>query len=222
MKFKRKTTLPKIAKTKKVRGRLKETELSARGRAKDVMDASQVCILSGSQQGRDVENRESGLNAKLSNLFVSVVDKNNQPLMPTTCSRAKRWIKSKKATGFWKRGIYCVRLNQEPSDRKFQQIVVGIDPGSKREGFTVKSKAHTFLNIQANAVTWVKESMDVRRTLRRTRRNRNTPCRQPRFNNKRKTNFLPPSTKARWQWKLRIVNWLKKILSNYRFYCRGY
>ena len=45
--------------------------------------------------------------------------------------------------------------------------------------------------------------------MRRTRRGRNTPCRKPRFN--RAKGGLPPSTKARWQWKLRICNWLSKM-----------
>src|SRR3989304_6382340 len=74
-------------------------------------------------------------------VFVPVVDSNQNPLMPTTPSRARKWIKSGKATPFWKKGVFCVRLNQEPSARNMQDIAVGVDPGSKREGFTVKSKA---------------------------------------------------------------------------------
>jgi hypothetical protein len=208
---KRETTLPKIRGHKKSMGRLKETELPARGRAKDVVDASQVINLSGFQCGRDVENRESGLTANLSNLFVPVVDKLNKPLMPTTCSRAKRWIKDGKATGFWKRGIYCVRLNVEPSSRKMQQIVVGIDTGSKKEAFTIKSRAHTYLNIQTDAVTWVKENVEIRKVARGGRRRRTTPYRKVRWNRRVNQNFIAPSTKARWQWKLRIVNWLIKM-----------
>ena len=208
---KKKTTLPKIRRRKKSAGRLKEIELPVRGRTKHITDASQVGFPCGSQCGRDVENREKGLNAKSLNLFVPVVDLKNNPLMPTSCSRAKRWIKSGKATGFWKRGIYCVRLNVEPSSRNFQEIVVGIDPGSKREGFTIKSNLHTYLNIQANAVDWVKENVETRKNLRRTRRRRTTPCRQPKQNKRRKINFLAPSIKSRWQWKLRIFNWLRKM-----------
>jgi hypothetical protein len=45
--------------------------------------------------------------------FVPVVDKNQIPLMPTTSARARRWIRSGKATPFWKRGVFCVRLNME-------------------------------------------------------------------------------------------------------------
>ncbi|MGL5875936.1 MAG: RRXRR domain-containing protein [Xenococcaceae cyanobacterium] len=113
--------------------------------------------------------------------FVPVVDSNQLPLMPTTPSRVRRWIKSGKATSFWKRGVFCVRLNVEPSNRNIQAIAVGIDPGSKREGFTVKSKVHTYLNIQAHAVDWVKDALEVRRNMRRARRFRKTPCRQNRI-----------------------------------------
>jgi hypothetical protein len=142
-------------------------------------------------------------------MFVPVVDINNNPLMPTIPSRARRWVKEKKATPFFKKGIFCVRLNVEPSDCKTQEIAVGIDPGSKREGFTVKSESHTYLNIQANAVDWVKDAVEVRKSMRKTRRSRKTPCRKNRYN---RTMFpFPPSTKARWQWKLRICNWLKKM-----------
>jgi len=142
-------------------------------------------------------------------MFVPVVDKNNKPLMPTKPSRARRWIKSGKATPFWKKGIFCVRLNVEHSFRNIQPIAVGIDPGSKKEAFTVKSEIHTYLSIQTDAVTWVKDAVETRRNMRRTRRRRKTPCRKPRFN--RAKVGLPPSTKARWQWKLRICWWLKKM-----------
>ncbi len=55
-------------------------------------------------------------------MFVPVVDKNGSPLMPTTPSRARRWIKSRKATPFWKRGIFCVRLNQEGKNWFYQEL----------------------------------------------------------------------------------------------------
>ncbi len=141
-------------------------------------------------------------------MFVPVVDSNNRPLMPTTPSRARRWIKSGKATPFFKKGVFCVRLNVTATTANYQPIAVGIDPGSKREGFTVKSKAHTYLNIQTHSVDWVKDHVEVRRNMRRARRFRNTPCRQNRRNRLVNKEKLPPSTKARWQWKLRICKWL--------------
>ena len=94
-------------------------------------------------------------------MFVCVLDQNNNPLMPTTPSRARRWIVSGKATPFFKKGIFCVRLNQEPNDNQKQEIAVGVDPGSKKEGFCVLSQDHQYLNIQADALTWVKDKIEL-------------------------------------------------------------
>jgi len=141
--------------------------------------------------------------------MVPVVDKNQIPLMPCSEKRARQMIASRKATPFWKKGVFCVRLNVEPSARNLQKVIVGIDPGSKKEGFTVKSKAHTLLNIQADAITWVKKHVEQRRMMRKDRRRRKTPCRACRRNRSR--GGIPPSTKARWQWKLRIINWFSKM-----------
>src|SRR5206468_2321250 len=106
----------------------------------------------------------------MSMLYVPVVDRDQNPLMPTTANRAATWMRSGKATGFFKKGIFCVRLNTQPSDNKTQSIAMGVDPGSKKEGYTVKSKAHTYLNIQADAVCWVKSAVETRRMMRRLRR----------------------------------------------------
>jgi hypothetical protein len=143
-------------------------------------------------------------------MFVPVADQDNQPLMPTKPSRAEWWIKEGKVTPFWDRGVFCMRLNQAPSAREFQPIAVGIDPGSKKEGLTVKSEAHTYLNIQADAVTWVRDAVEVWGNMRRARRFRKTPCRKNKCNRARRCPF-PPSTKARWQWKLRLCQWLAKL-----------
>jgi hypothetical protein len=144
-------------------------------------------------------------------MFVPVVDQSQHPLMPTTPARARRWMRDGKATAFWKGGLFCLRLNREPSARESQPIAVGIDPGSKREGYSVLSAAHTYLNIQAEARDGVKEAEAVSTRMRRTRRGRKTPCRQPRQNRKQSKRKLPPSTRARWQWKLRLATFLCQI-----------
>jgi hypothetical protein len=99
-------------------------------------------------------------------MFVPVVDRQQQPLMPTTPARARRWVKSGKATPFWKGGVFCVRLNREPSDRVRQPIAIGVDPGSKKEGYSVVSAAHTYLYIQADTPQWVKQAVATRRQMR--------------------------------------------------------
>lgn len=129
--------------------------------------------------------------------------------MPTTSARADKWVKSGKATPFFRKGIFCVRLNVEPSKRNYQPIALGIDPGSKREAFTVKSQAHTYLNQQFHAVDWVKDAEESSTNARRARRNRKTPYRTNRKNRKR--GGIPPSTKARWQLKVRVAKTLSAI-----------
>ena len=131
--------------------------------------------------------------------------------MPTKPSRAKKWIKSGKATPFWRNGVFCVRLNVNPSNAYTQQIAVGIDPGSKKEGFTVKSEAHTYLNVQADAHNKVGKKVEKRRELRRSRRSRKCPNRKNRTNRLANQERIPAGTRARWEWKLRILEWLSKL-----------
>ena len=144
-------------------------------------------------------------------MFIPVVDNNQRPLMPTKPSRVRRWIKSGKATPFWKNGIFCVRLNVDPSDTEFQEIAVGVDPGSKKEGFTVKSESHTYLNIQADAHSKVGKKVEKRRESRRSRRSRKCPNRKQRTNRMANKERIPAGTRARWDWKLRILDWLSKL-----------
>src|SRR5438067_1850761 len=99
--------------------------------------------------------------------------------MPCHPARARELIRKGKAVQQCDRGLFFIRLT-ERSDGEIQAIVVGIDPGSKKEGITVKGAAHTYLNIQADAVTHVKDAVADRRDARRSRRSRTTPCRQPR------------------------------------------
>jgi hypothetical protein len=140
--------------------------------------------------------------------FVPVLDKNNKPLMPTTPSRARQLLKSGRAVKRFFKGLFAIKLlDRDGGDT--QSICAGIDPGSKREGFTVKSESHTYLNVQTEAIEYVKDNVETRRTMRRGRRYRKTPYRKCRSN--RKMGGIPPSTKSRWQWKLRILNWLSKL-----------
>ena len=144
-------------------------------------------------------------------MFVPVKSKEGQQLMPMHAARARQLIKRGEATPYWSNGIYCIRLNKEPSDRETQEICVGVDPGSKKEGFTVKSEAHTYLNIQADAHTHTSKKVEKRRELRRGRRGRKCPNRKHKKHNLSNRNRIPAGTRARWHWKLRILDWLSKL-----------
>ncbi len=69
----------------------------------------------------DIPKRSKFLNGK-----VCVVSKDNKPLMPTTIYRATKWIKSRRATGFYKKGIFFIRMNEEVGEIT-QPIVLGVD-----------------------------------------------------------------------------------------------
>jgi hypothetical protein len=92
------------------------------------------------------------------------------PLMPCTPPKARALLNAGKACPKRnKLGLFYMQLAyvQEPSN---QILVVGIDPGSKFEGFSVVGKRDTVLNLMVEAPTHVKEAVKTRRTLRRTRR----------------------------------------------------
>src|SRR5690606_7583097 len=142
--------------------------------------------------------------------MVPVLDKDKKPLMPCSEKRARKLLEKGEAKPYWSRGVFCIILQKEPSSRNYQDIAIGIDPGSKFEGFSVKSESHTLLNIQTEAKTDVKDKVETRRNLRRSRRNRKTRYRKCRFNRSVK-NRMPPSIKSRWVYKLSIINWIRKL-----------
>ena len=144
-------------------------------------------------------------------MFVPVKTKDGQQLMPMHAARARKLVKRGQATPYFDNGIYCIRLNKEPVARETQEIAVGVDPGSKKEGFTVKSKAHTYLNVQADAHSKVGKKIEKRCELRRGRRSRKCPNRKNRTNRLLNKARIPAGTRARWDWKLRILDWLSKL-----------
>ncbi len=146
--------------------------------------------------------------------MVPVLDSQNVPLMPCTERRARLLMDRGKAVPYYQKGIFCVKLLVEPSERNYQDIALGIDPGSKREGYTVLTKSAVVLNITTNTPDQVKKNVETRRALRRNRRSRKTPYRKCCSNRKAlgKSGRVPPSTKARWDAKLRMIKVLISII----------
>jgi hypothetical protein len=194
-------------------GRLKTTEPTVRGRTKDIRDASQVPLPSVGQSRREkllAKTVKSKQRPVLSPVWVPVISSTGTPLMPCRPAYARALIKSGRAQKRWFKGIFAIKM-LDRSEGKVQQVVVGVDPGSKREAMTVQSKQHTYLNVLSDAVTWVGDRVEVRRNMRRNRRFRKTPCRKNRPNRNINCKRLPPSTKSRWQIKLNLLNFLKKL-----------
>jgi hypothetical protein len=134
--------------------------------------------------------------------------------MPCTPAKARKLLESGKARKQWsKLGIFYIQLKFNPKSPTTQPLAIGIDPGSKFEAFSIVGTKSTVLNIMSEATDWVRRAVETRREMRRARRYRNTRRRPCRINNRPShQNRLPPSTKARWDAKLRIVRQLKKII----------
>ncbi len=132
--------------------------------------------------------------------------------MPCTPPKARMLLKEGKARPKRnKLGLFYLQLTyiQEPDN---QPLVVGVDPGSSFEGYSVVGTRDTVLNLMVEAPTHVKNAVETRRTLRRARRSRKwrRPCRSTNRLNRKKR--IPPSTRSRWQAKARVVKHLKIIL----------
>jgi hypothetical protein len=152
---------------------------------------------------------------------VPVQNPDGTPAMPTKPSRARRMVRDGLAVAKWSDlGVYYIQLVAEPSDRKTQKIVIGVDPGKLFSGIAVQSaKVTLFLAHLCLPFRSVTKKMTGRRILRRARRGRRInrkiafnlrAHRQKRFNNRRQAK-LPPSIRANREMELRIVKELLKL-----------
>jgi RRXRR protein len=144
--------------------------------------------------------------------WVPVVSSTGTPLMPCRPVRARKLVQRGRAIKRWKNRLFYIQM-LDLETGVTQPTALGIDPGSKREGYTVKASHRTFLNIQSHARDGkaIQKALEGRANARRARRNRNTPCRAPRFSNRERKEWIPPSTLARWQLKLNILKWLTQL-----------
>ncbi|MDY6936359.1 MAG: RRXRR domain-containing protein [Cyanobacteriota bacterium] len=152
---------------------------------------------------------------------VPVISSEGIPLMPTKPSRARRWLREGKAVICRSDlKIFVIKLTRQPSGIETQPIAVGVDPGKLYSGIAVQSghstlwTGHLILNFKR-----VKERMETRAMMRRTRRSRRInrkvsfsqrAHRQKRFDN-RHGSKLPPSIKSNRQLEIRVVKELAHL-----------
>src|SRR5260370_13433091 len=94
-------------------------------------------------------------------LRIPVVDSRGIPLMPCTPGKARHLFKSGKARPKRnKLGLFYVQLlyEREPEN---QPLVLGIDPGSKFEGFSVVGTQETVLHLMVEAPNHVKKAVET-------------------------------------------------------------
>ena len=148
-------------------------------------------------------------------MFVYVLDKNGQPLMPTKrFGKVRRLLRDRKAKVI-KRCPFTIRLLYEPETKIVQDVVLGVDTGSKHVGVTCVGNDKVLYQSQVELRDDIKSKMDRRREFRHTRRSRKTRYRKCKFLNRRnsiKKDRLPPSVKHKVQAHIDEIEFCKKIL----------
>lgn len=168
---------------------------------------------------------------------VPVQNPDASPAMPTKASRARRWVKSGKATEHWNDiGLYYVRLVAEPSFAcETQKIAVGCDPGKNYTGIAVQSAKFTLFTahlvlpfdrvkerlgaavIKKGKVIKNVRNRALQRQVRRGKRiNRKVPFnqrahRQKRFDNRIQKGKRASSIRASREMEIRVITELSKI-----------
>jgi hypothetical protein len=144
---------------------------------------------------------------------VFVLDTNKQPLKPIHSGRARMLLSQGKAAVF-RRYPFTVILKKEVVNPKVESLRVKIDPGAKTTGLAL-------VNDSTGEVVWaaqlqhrgfqIRDALTSRRQLRRSRRNRKTRYRKPRFLNRtRPEGWLPPSLNSRVA---NILTWVNRLSS---------
>lgn len=118
------------------------------------------------------------------------------PLMPCTQKKARILLKEGKAV-IYKYDPFTIQLTYATGETK-QDCHIGIDTGSKHIGIAITSENKVLFKGEIELRQDVKSNIDTKHIYRRSRRNRKTRYRQPRFlNRKRSDKWLPPSLQNR-------------------------
>lgn len=143
---------------------------------------------------------------------VFVLDKNQQPIMPCHPARARKLLASGKAAVF-RQFPFTIVLNSRETGET-QPLNLRVDPGSKTTGLALVLQGKT-----GDQCVWganlnhrgqqIKDALEKRRAIRRSRRNRKLRYRKPRFLNRtRPKGWLPPSVQSRVD---NLETWSRKL-----------
>jgi len=145
-------------------------------------------------------------------MLVYVISKDGRALMPTSPKKAKSLFREKKAKVV-KRTPFTIQLLFGSSGYK-QEIVLGVDAGSKIVGLSATTKKQELFSAEVKLRTDIVDLLSIRRENRRTRRNR-LRYRKPRFLNRvssKNKGWLAPSVQNKIDTHVKTVSKLYEIL----------
>ena len=145
---------------------------------------------------------------------VFVLGSTRKPLMPCNPARARELLKNRRARVFRAHPFTIILNNRVQGET--QNVELKIDPGSKTTGVALVASAAkgnkvVFAADLSHRGEQIRQSLEQRRAIRRSRRHRKTRYRKPRFNNRtRVKGWLPPSLVSRVE---NVVNFTQKLIN---------
>lgn len=143
--------------------------------------------------------------------FVFVVDTEHRPLNPVHPGQARRLLTQQKAA-VWRRYPFTIILKQALPNVPVEPLRLKLDPGSKTTGLAivndVKGQVVAAAEI-AHRGHQIRDAVETRRAMRRSRRSRHTRYREARFDNRsRPVGWLAPSLQSRVH---NIETWVRRF-----------
>jgi 5-methylcytosine-specific restriction endonuclease McrA len=140
-----------------------------------------------------------------------VLDTDKQPLDPIHPAQARQLLRNKKAAVF-RRFPFTIILKDVRPESPVQPLRLKIDPGAKHTGLALVNDSTgevVFAAELKHRGFAIRDSLTSRRQLRRSRRNRKTRYRKPRFLNRtRPQGWLAPSLQSRVD---NIKTWVRRL-----------
>jgi 5-methylcytosine-specific restriction endonuclease McrA len=136
-----------------------------------------------------------------------------KPLMPTSPPRARKLLKAGKAR-VARREPFTIRM-MVPTGETLQSVTLGMDCGYRHVGLSATTQKEELIASEVELRDDVSKLLSDRLELRRSRRNRKTRYRAPRFDNRvhsKNKGWLAPSVENRIQAHLSRVRMVQSIL----------
>ena len=146
--------------------------------------------------------------------MVYVLNMDGRPLMPTTRHGKVRWLLKNNQAKVVKKSPFTIQLLYATKEYT-QPITLGIDAGSKHIGISASTNKKEVYTADIELRNDIVELLATRREMRKTRRNRKTRYRAPRFNNRissKKEGWLAPSIRQKIETHLQVIERIHKIL----------
>lgn len=146
-------------------------------------------------------------------MLVYVLNKYDKPLMPCKPAKARHLLRDGKAKVI-RTEPFIIQLLYGSSGYK-QDITLGVDAGSKHVGLSATTDKKELYASDTELRSDIVNNLATRKQYRKSRRNRKTRYRQPKFLNRvhtKKKSWVAPSIENKIQTHLKLIHDTHKIL----------